>query len=261
MGKGCYSSLLSSLDNPGSHVGTLSPCLWDRRANTGRIFLCPVNFPVSGVQMQIPRTLDCEGSPFLSELSLWNSEIDDSLPLLSLWPFESTGVITKYLKRALTLRKCVSHVPSIKLTLSPWSAFRSLTPFPGQVVLSSVILSVSRWLTLVVTQKSWTALSSLKDLMVRLSQWLLGVFLSFRCHSVQPWGFSLFKHSGYEWLSWERVTHHYLIYQGVGEVLWHQLLACPWNQTCPPTPTLFCSCHLELEVLNRAGAQHCNTTV
>lgn len=148
-----------------------------------------------------------KASSFLSGLSLWNSEVDGNLPLLSLRPFESTGVIIKYLRRALTLRKCASHVPSFKLTLSPCSTFHSLTPFPEQVVLSWVILSVSGWLTLIVTQKSWTALSSLKDLMVRFSQWLLGVYLSFRCHSRRLGGFpssNILVMNGYhesEWLT------------------------------------------------------------
>lgn len=183
--------------------------------------------------------LDCEGK-FFPFWALWNSEVDGNLLLLRLRPFESTDVMIKYLKRALTLRKCASHVPSFKLPLSPCSTFHSLTLFPGQGVLSWVILSVSGWFTLMVTQNSSTALSSLKDFMVRFSQWLLGVFLSFHCHSAQPLGFSLFKHSGYEWLSWQRVTHHYLIYQGVGEVLWHQLPACLWNQThAHPHPHYF----------------------
>lgn len=127
--------------------------------------------------------LDCDVKFFhFWAQSVWNSEQDGALPLRSLQPSESTAVIVQHSSRASPEHTCCAWLAaslprprhSCCLSLHP------VTPFPGQVVLSWVILSVSRWLT-VVTQKSWTALFSLKDLMVKFREWLLDVFLSFRC--------------------------------------------------------------------------------
>lgn len=132
-------------------------------------------------------TLDWEIKLFHFWLSLSETLKVDGHCLSESPPSANTVVIIQYLRKISTLRERGAYVflpPTFSLTPTATHAqcpsstpLRSLTPFPGQVVLSWVIISVSTWFTLIVTQKSGTA----SFLMVRFSEWLLDVFLSFRC--------------------------------------------------------------------------------